>query len=124
MAAFRKRAARRRESYDHWVRNEAEWGRIARYIENNPVAAPMKEAPGLRAGISHGEGRRRDSERSATGAAVAGKVLPRLVRIAVVAGNGLGLNGLAGGAKAPRCAARSHLWRLPLVVRLAQDPLK
>jgi hypothetical protein len=27
----------RRESYDHWVRDEAEWNRIAAYIENNPV---------------------------------------------------------------------------------------
>jgi putative transposase len=28
-----------RESYDHWVRNEAEWNRIAAYIESNPVRA-------------------------------------------------------------------------------------
>src|ERR1700749_2707272 len=26
-----------RETYDHLVRSEAEWNRIARYIENNPV---------------------------------------------------------------------------------------
>jgi putative transposase len=26
-----------KESYDHWVRNEAEWYRIKAYIENNPV---------------------------------------------------------------------------------------
>jgi hypothetical protein len=26
-----------RESYDHWVGDEAEWNRIAAYIENNPV---------------------------------------------------------------------------------------
>jgi putative transposase len=26
-----------KESYDHAVRNEAEWNRIVRYIENNPV---------------------------------------------------------------------------------------
>lgn len=26
-----------RESYDHWVRDEAEWKRIAEYIENNSV---------------------------------------------------------------------------------------
>src|ERR1017187_4620864 len=26
-----------RESYDHWVRDEREWRRIAFYIENNPV---------------------------------------------------------------------------------------
>ena len=28
-----------RESYDHWVRNQEEWRRIAAYIENNPVKA-------------------------------------------------------------------------------------
>jgi REP element-mobilizing transposase RayT len=28
-----------RESYDHWVRDEQEWSRIASYIENNPVKA-------------------------------------------------------------------------------------
>ena len=28
-----------RESYDHWVRDEREWKRIAFYIENNPVRA-------------------------------------------------------------------------------------
>ncbi len=27
------------ESYDHWVRNEDEFARIARYTENNPVKA-------------------------------------------------------------------------------------
>jgi putative transposase len=30
-----------RESYDHWVRNQAEWDRIARYIERNPVKAGL-----------------------------------------------------------------------------------
>ena len=30
-----------RESYDHWVRNEEEWRRIAGYIENNPVKAGL-----------------------------------------------------------------------------------
>jgi putative transposase len=30
-----------RESYDHWVRNEAEWTRIAAYIESNPVRAGL-----------------------------------------------------------------------------------
>jgi putative transposase len=30
-----------RESYDHWVRSEAEWNRIATYIENNPVKAGL-----------------------------------------------------------------------------------
>jgi len=30
-----------RESYDHWVRDAAEWTRIAAYIENNPVKAGL-----------------------------------------------------------------------------------
>ena len=30
-----------RESYDHWVRNEAEFRRIAQYIERNPVKAGL-----------------------------------------------------------------------------------
>jgi putative transposase len=30
-----------RESYDHWVRDEQEWDRIARYIERNPVKAGL-----------------------------------------------------------------------------------
>ena len=34
-----------KESYDHWVRDEAEWNRIARYIENNPVKAGLVSAP-------------------------------------------------------------------------------
>jgi putative transposase len=29
------------ESYDHWVRDESEWRRIAAYIENNPVKAGL-----------------------------------------------------------------------------------
>jgi putative transposase len=29
------------ESYDHWVRDESEWGRIAAYIEDNPVKAGL-----------------------------------------------------------------------------------
>ena len=33
------------ESYDHWVRSEQEWGRIVRYIENNPVAAGLAARP-------------------------------------------------------------------------------
>ena len=32
------------ESWDHWVRNEAEYQRIARYIEFNPVAAGLAAA--------------------------------------------------------------------------------
>jgi REP element-mobilizing transposase RayT len=34
-----------KESYDHWVRDEAEWHRIARYIENNPVKAGLVSVP-------------------------------------------------------------------------------
>jgi hypothetical protein len=30
-----------RESYDHWVRDEAEWSKIAGYIEQNPVKAGL-----------------------------------------------------------------------------------
>jgi REP element-mobilizing transposase RayT len=30
-----------RESYDHWVRDETEWNRIAAYIERNPVKAGL-----------------------------------------------------------------------------------
>jgi REP element-mobilizing transposase RayT len=30
-----------RESYDHWIRDDAEKARIARYIRNNPVAAKL-----------------------------------------------------------------------------------
>jgi type I restriction enzyme R subunit/putative DNA methylase len=29
------------ESYDHWVRDESEWRRIANYIEDNPVKAGL-----------------------------------------------------------------------------------
>jgi type I restriction enzyme R subunit/putative DNA methylase len=29
------------ESYDHWVRDETEWDRIAAYIEDNPVKAGL-----------------------------------------------------------------------------------
>jgi putative transposase len=34
---------RQRESYDHWVRNDAEWSRIASYMERNPVKAGLVE---------------------------------------------------------------------------------
>ncbi|MGA2214759.1 MAG: transposase [Bryobacteraceae bacterium] len=30
-----------RESYDHWVRSDTEWNRIAVYNENNPVKAGL-----------------------------------------------------------------------------------
>jgi REP element-mobilizing transposase RayT len=33
------------ESYDHWVRDEAEMFRIIEYIENNPVAAGLCQRP-------------------------------------------------------------------------------
>ncbi len=33
------------ESYDHWIRNEAEKSRIARYIRNNPVSAGLCTRP-------------------------------------------------------------------------------
>jgi len=33
------------ESYDHWVRDDREWSRIAAYIENNPVKAGLVRQP-------------------------------------------------------------------------------
>ena len=33
------------ESYDHWVRNQQEWARIAMYIEENPVRAGLVAKP-------------------------------------------------------------------------------
>ena len=33
------------ESYDHWIRSEAEHARIARYIRNNPVTAGLCARP-------------------------------------------------------------------------------
>ena len=33
------------ESYDHWVRNDAEEGRIRTYIRNNPVKANLSKTP-------------------------------------------------------------------------------
>jgi REP element-mobilizing transposase RayT len=33
------------ESFDRWVRSEAEFGRIRRYIERNPVTAGLVEKP-------------------------------------------------------------------------------
>ncbi|MGO9013322.1 MAG: REP-associated tyrosine transposase [Bryobacteraceae bacterium] len=33
------------ESYDHWVRNEKEFNRIAAYIEENPVSAGLVTTP-------------------------------------------------------------------------------
>jgi hypothetical protein len=34
------------ESYDHWVRDDREFARIAAYIENNPVRAGLVQRPG------------------------------------------------------------------------------
>jgi putative transposase len=34
-----------KESYDHWVRNEIEFQRIRRYVENNPVKAGLVRNP-------------------------------------------------------------------------------
>src|SRR5262245_23956117 len=34
-----------KESYDHWVRNQAEFSRIRAYIENNPVRAGLVNKP-------------------------------------------------------------------------------
>jgi len=34
-----------KESYDHWVRNQAEFSRIRAYIENNPVKAGLFRNP-------------------------------------------------------------------------------
>ena len=34
-----------KESYDHWVRNAAEFERIRRYVENNPVKAGLVRNP-------------------------------------------------------------------------------
>ena len=33
------------ESYDHWVRNEKEFQRIAAYVEENPVSAGLAATP-------------------------------------------------------------------------------
>ena len=33
------------ESFDHWVRNPAEWQKIRTYIENNPVVAGLVARP-------------------------------------------------------------------------------
>ena len=35
----------RRESYDHWVRDETEWNRVAAYIENDPLKAGIVARP-------------------------------------------------------------------------------
>ena len=34
-----------KESYDHWVRDQAEFHRIKAYIENNPVKAGLAKVP-------------------------------------------------------------------------------
>jgi len=30
-----------REWFDHWIRNDAEWDKTVRYIQNNPVKAHL-----------------------------------------------------------------------------------
>jgi hypothetical protein len=60
------------ESYDHWVRDDEEWKRIAAYIEDNPVKAGLVQradlyrwssagAPAKSAGMSLGAADRRGS---------------------------------------------------------------
>jgi hypothetical protein len=47
------------ETFDHWVRNEREYGKIRFYIEYNPVAAGLVKRPEewrWRAGGSRGVG--------------------------------------------------------------------
>jgi REP element-mobilizing transposase RayT len=34
-----------RESFDHWIRNDDEYWRVVRYIENNPVKAGLVDRP-------------------------------------------------------------------------------
>jgi REP element-mobilizing transposase RayT len=43
------------ESYDHWVRDEKEWRRIADYIENNPATAGLVSSAGDYTWSSAGE---------------------------------------------------------------------
>jgi REP-associated tyrosine transposase len=33
------------ESFDHWIRNAPEWGRVRTYVERNPVAAGLVRRP-------------------------------------------------------------------------------
>ena len=53
-----------RESYDHWVRNDLEFGKIRAYIENNPVRAGLvaraEDFPWSSAGVA----RSRDAART------------------------------------------------------------
>jgi putative transposase len=49
-----------RGSYDHWVRSEEEWRRIAAYIENNPIKAGLvSRAEDYRWASGHGAWRSR-----------------------------------------------------------------
>jgi REP element-mobilizing transposase RayT len=52
-----------KESYDHWVRNDREYGRILAYIEENPVKAGLVKTPDAfrRSSASH-----RDESRCGT----------------------------------------------------------
>jgi hypothetical protein len=36
---------RQTESYDHWIRDDSEFDRVRRYIENNPVRAGLVAKP-------------------------------------------------------------------------------
>jgi REP element-mobilizing transposase RayT len=47
------------ESFDHWSRDRAEFVRIVRYIENNPVKAGLVENP---RGLALVVGRRKEAE--------------------------------------------------------------
>jgi putative transposase len=63
-----------REFCDHWVRDEAEWNRIAAYIENNPVKAGLVARAGdypwsSARGIARSGDAARTSARATAGAA-------------------------------------------------------
>ncbi len=36
-----------KESFDHWIRDDAEHARLVTYVENNPVKARLCKSPGL-----------------------------------------------------------------------------
>jgi REP element-mobilizing transposase RayT len=63
-----------REFCDHWVRDEAEWNRIAAYIENNPVKAGLVARAGdypwsSARGVARSGDAARTSARATAGAA-------------------------------------------------------
>ncbi len=51
----------RREYFDHWVRNPAEYARIVDYIDQNPVRAGLCSGPADWPWSSSGEGKQKDS---------------------------------------------------------------